>query len=136
MYRFSLLLLISFFFIACQNTSSPEVSTALSNEPAWIYQPCMDGKIGAIGSAMPHFKGKAAQRRLAISRGLDELSQQSGVNIQSTIKRNEKRSGDITNSSAEVFTIQNSANETIKAHIEDIWVEPRTKEIFIWLVAD
>ena len=136
MYKVSLLFVLSIFFIACQNTPSPKTTAATVQKPEWIYQPSINGKVGAVGSAMPHFKGTAAQRRLAISRGLDELSQQSGVNVQSTIKRNEKRLGSLTNSSAEVFTIQNSANETIKAHIEDIWVEPRTKEIFIWLVAD
>lgn len=121
-------------FIGCKEEK--RIIPPTIKEPQWIYQPNLTGKIGAVGSAKEHFKGKTAQRRLAISRALDELSQQSGVQVQSTIKRNEKRDGLYTNSSAEIYTVQNSANETIQAHIEAIWIHPKTKEIYIWLVAD
>lgn len=130
---FLILFLIPFFFTACQNKTHVEPPI---QEPAWIVQPSQDGNIGAVGSAQEHFKGKTAQRRLAISRALDELAQQSGVQVQSTIKRNEKRDGMHTNSSAEFYTIQNSSNETVRAHIEETWTNPRTKEIYVWLVAD
>jgi len=126
-------LLIPTLFTACQNKYIHPIPV---EEPHWIVQPSFDGKIGAVGSAQEHFKGKSAQRRLAISRALDELSQQSGVEIHSTIKRSEKRDGIHTNSSAEIYTLQNSSNETIQAHIQEVWTNPRTKEIYVWLVAD
>ncbi|MFC2073658.1 LPP20 family lipoprotein [Campylobacterota bacterium] len=127
------LLVISFFFTACETKTHIEPPI---QEPAWIVQPSQDGNIGAVGSAQEHFKGKTAQRRLAISRALDELAQQSGVQVQSTIKRNEKRDGLHTNSSTEFYTIQNSSNKTVRAHIQESWTNPRTKEIYVWLVAD
>ena len=133
MYKlFFISLIVSLSFSACQS----KYKSIPINKPTWINSPQKEGKVGAIGSAMPHFKGKTAQRKLAISRALDELAQQSGVQVQSSIIRNEKRSGKQTQSSAEVFTIQNSANETIHAHIEKTWTNPRTKEVYVWLVAD
>ncbi len=127
------ILLLPAIFTACQNR---DVRPIPIEEPAWVLQPSLGGKVGAVGSAREHFKGKSAQRRLAISRALDELAQQSGVQVESTIKRNEKREGMRTNSSAEIYTIQNSSNETIQAHIQEVWTHPRTKEIYVWLVAD
>jgi len=103
-------------------------------KPNWIDYPSSDLLIGAVGSAMPHFKGKTAQRRLAISRAIDELAQQSGVQVQSTILRKESREGSQTQASAEVYTIQNSENKTIHAHIEAVWTHPRTEEIYVWLL--
>jgi len=128
----SLLLILLFSFTACQNRQV----TAPVEKPSWINSPKKGEQIGAVGSAMPHFNGKTAQRRLAISRALDELAQQNGVQVKSTILRNEKRVGKQTKSSAEVFTIQSSANTTIHAHIEKAWADPRTEEIYIWLLAD
>jgi len=127
------ILLIPALFTACQKR---DIKPIIVEEPTWVLQPSIDGKIGAVGSAREHFKGKTAQRRLAISRALDELSQQSGVTVHSTIKRSEKRNGMQINSSAELYTIQNSSNETIKAHIQEVWTHPVTKEIYVWLVAD
>jgi uncharacterized protein YcfL len=103
-------------------------------KPNWIDYPSSDQLIGAVGSAMPHFKGKTAQRRLAISRAIDELAQQSGVQVQSTILRKESREGSQIQASAEVYTIQNSENKTIHAHIEAVWTHPRTEEIYVWLL--
>lgn len=125
-------LLFPLLFSACQNRPSP----IPVHEPLWMAKPSLEGKIGAVGSAKPHFKGPAEQRKLAISRALDELAQQSGVEVKSAIVRNEKRTGSLVNSSAELFTLQNSTNETIKAHIQEIWTNPKTKEMHVWLLAD
>lgn len=136
-------IVIFFLIISFNACKAPHKSTEVkdptvlkSSMPKWILSPSQNGKVGAVGSALPHFKGKTAQRRLAISRALDELAQQSGVNVKSTILRKEKRDGAITNSSAEVFSIQNSANKSIKAHIQEIWTNPKTEEIYVWLLAD
>jgi hypothetical protein len=129
-----LVILIIFSFSACLDKK-----TVVKKEippPVWISKPYMNGKIGAVGSAYPHFKGKTFQRRLAISRGLDELAQQSGVNIKSTIKTSQERQGSSTKTGAQIYTVQNSANETIKAHIEAVWTDKRTQELYIWLLQD
>ncbi len=105
-------------------------------KPEWINKPTYDGKTGAVGSSRPHVKGKAEQRRLAISRALDELSFQSGMNVGTQITRKEKQQGQHARTSSELFTVQTSDNKTIHAHIEEVWEHPRTEELFVWLVVD
>jgi len=105
-------------------------------EPAWLYKPSLNGKTGAVGSSKPQFKGKTVQRRVAISRALDELAQQSGVEVGNIIMRNEKSTATGAISSTEVTSTQKTSGIMINAHIEEIWTDPRTKEMHIWLVAD
>ncbi len=123
---------ILFFLSACQSKQTP----LPVQEPQWINAPMKEGKIGAVGSAKVHFKGKTAQRKLAISRALDELAQQSGVSVKSAIVTQERRQGQQTKASVDLYSVQNTANETIKAHIQAVWVNPKTDEIFVWLLAD
>ena len=125
-------ILISTLFSACQNRALPKPIQM----PKWINQPYANGHIGAVGSAKPHFKGVSAQRKLAIARALDELSQQSGVKIQSEILTKQSRKGIRSNSSIESYSVQNSSGKVVKAHIEQVWTNPKTKEIYIWLLAD
>ena len=80
---------ILFFLSACQSKQTP----LPVQEPQWINAPMKEGEIGAVGSAKVHFKGKTAQRKLAISRALDELAQQSGVSVKSAIVTQERRQG-------------------------------------------
>ncbi len=127
-----IILLTLLLFSACSSKSD----TYPSKQPLWINSPQKKGNIGAVGSAMPHFKGKASQRKLAISRALDELAQQQGVDIKNSIIRQEGRSNQQTHSSSEIYSIQNSSHKEIKAHIEAIWVDPRTQEVYIWLLSD
>lgn len=128
------LLLSAFLLLLLLNGCSTQKDLPPVQKPNWIDYPSSDLLIGAVGSAMPHFNGKTAQRRLAISRAIDELAQQSGVRVQSTILRKESREGSLTQASAEVYTIQNSENKTIQAHIEAVWTHPRTQEIYVWLL--
>ena len=128
------LLLSAFLFLLLLDGCNTQSKLPPVQKPKWIDYPSSDLLIGAVGSAMPHFKGKTAQRRLAISRAIDELAQQSGVEVQSTILRKESREGSRTQASAEIYTIQNSENKTIQAHIEAVWTHPRTQEIYVWLL--
>ena len=130
--KYIITLFILLFLTACQNKQTP----IPVHKPQWISSPMKEGKVGAVGSAKVHFKGKTAQRKLAVSRALDELAQQSGVSVKSAIVTQERRQGQRTKASVELYSVQNSANETIKAHIEAVWVNPKTDEIFVWLLAD
>ena len=115
---------------------SPSTAHLNTNSPEWILKPYTQKKIGAVGSAQEHFKGKTAQRKLAISRALDELAQQSGVEVGNIIMRNEKSTATGGLSSTEVTSTQRTSGVMINAHIEEVWTDPRNKEMHIWLVAD
>ncbi|MDF1882204.1 hypothetical protein JHD50_12990 [Sulfurimonas sp. MAG313] len=124
------LLFIFTFFLAC---SQKEV---ISYEPKWLNKPNLEGKVGAIGSSKPQFKGEAVQRKVAISRAIDELAQQSGVHVDTIIIRNEKSTALQVRSSTEVKSTQTTKGISINAHIQETWTDPRTKELHIWLIKD
>lgn len=93
----------------------------------------MNGKIGAVGSSYVHYKGTPYQRKVAITRALDELSLQQGVKVEVNMQKIEH----ITNNKAKVdlkVDASYNASATISAHIEDVWRDPSSKEIFIWMV--
>ena len=127
------LFFILFISLGCSSHSNKPI---LVIEPAWLYKPNLNGKTGAVGSSKPHFKGTTLQRRVAISRALDELAMQSGVKVGNIIMRKERSSALGGSSSTTVHSTQTSAGVLINAHIEEIWVNPRNKEMHIWLVAD
>lgn len=131
MYKLSfifLFLLIS----ACSN----KPTNISSPQPAWVNKPNLNGKIGAVGSSRPQFKGKTVQRRVATSRALDELAQQSGVEVGNIIMRKEYSSTTGTSFSTQVQSTQRTTGVTVNAHIEEVWTDPKTKEMYIWLVAN
>ncbi len=104
--------------------------------PKWVTHPYKNGKTGAVGSAQIHFKGNSEQRKLAISRALDELAQQQGVEVSSQIARQDARDGMFVSSKSEIYSFQKNSGEIIYAHIEAVWKNPRTGELFIWMLKD
>ena len=130
---FKLSFIILFFLISGCSSNNITMS---SPQPAWLHKPNLHGKTGAVGSSRPQFKGKTVQRRVATSRALDELAQQSGVEVGNIIIRKEERSTAGARFSTEVQSTQRAAGVTINAHIQEVWTDPKTKEMYIWLVAD
>ena len=104
--------------------------------PTWINNPHQSGTTGAVGSAKIHFEGSAAQRKLAISRALDELAQQQGVVVTSQILRQDSREGELTSSKADIYSFQKNSGETVHAYIEAVWQDPETEELFIWMIKE
>jgi hypothetical protein len=129
---FTLIILVMFGFTGC-NQPEPKIS---SSTPSWILNPNQNGKIGAIGSAGMVYDGKTStKRKLAITRALDELSLQQGVKVQLSMTKTEQLSNDRTSVNMNANSSYKS-NETITAHIEAVWENPKNKELFIWMVMD
>ena len=105
-------------------------------QPSWVMNPNQDGKNGAIGVAAKTYDQKiSSQRKLAITRALDELTLQQGVKVQMSMKKEEV----VTNDRASTHFEQQSeydATGTVTAHIEQAWDNPLSGEIYIWMVLD
>lgn len=123
-------------FFICTGCSSHSNKPAPVVEPQWLYKPNINGKTGAVGSSKPQFKGTTVQRRVATSRALDELAQQSGVEVGNIIMRKEKSSATGSSSTTSIQSTQRASGILINAHIEEVWIDPRNKEMHIWLIAD
>ena len=117
-------------FVACSSEPSP------SSMPTWVMNPNSDGFRGALGVAgRTYDQSFSSQRKLAITRALDELSLQTDVNVQLNIQKNEMTN----NSKTYVNTSESSKYKTssnITAHIQDIWMDKSSKEFYVWMVLD
>ncbi len=122
------------FLVFLTGCTQPEVESKY-DRPSWIMKPNQNGKIGAVGSAYIHHRGVSHQRRLAITRALDELSLQRGVNVSMSMSKQENVTNDRTRTSLDTRSDYSTSNE-ITAHIEEVWQDPMSQEYFIWLVLD
>lgn len=134
MVRYALtLVLLVLIFSGC---NQPKPVDSQSIAPSWIMNPNQGGKIGAVGSANRVYDGKTStKRQLAITRALDELSLQQGVKVKMSMTKNEQVTNDKVNSNVNVDATY-SADSTVTAHIEDMWQDPLSAELFIWMVVD
>ena len=130
---FAFSFLLALFFSGCVQ---PLPEDPKDVQPAWVLNPSLNGKTGAIGTANRHYKGLAFQRELAIIRGLDELALQQGVKISLSIEKRDKVVNDSATVSMDTKGSYSTNTENITAHIEDVWKDPISDEIYIWLILD
>lgn len=116
-------------------SSQPEVKNNES-QPSWVMNPNQDGKFGAIGVAGRTYDQKlSTQRKLAITRALDELTLQRGVKVKLSMSKEEV----VNNDRLSTHLNQQSsydASSTVTAHIEQVWNNPLSGDIYIWMVLD
>jgi hypothetical protein len=122
-------------FTGCNRSVAPVQEKSVIY-PAWMANPNANGLRGSIGSAYPHFKGPSYQRALAISRALDELAMEMGVTVNVDAKREERTNGDEVNAKSDIHTQQSVNNSNVTAHIEATFTDPKTNELFVWMVLD
>jgi len=83
-----------------------------------------------------HVKGKSAQRKLAISRALDEIASQMGVEVKSILSSHVQANGAAASSSMESYSFQTTDGKTVKASIKEMWFDKRMNELHVWMVAE
>lgn len=107
-----------------------------NQRPAWVLNPNAGHKNGAVGVAGRTYDQKVStKRKLAITRALDELSLQSGVKVELSIDKREVVSNDRANTHMDSQS-NYAASANITAHIEDIWEDTKTGELYVWMVLD
>jgi hypothetical protein len=116
--------------------TQPENEPLKCKERPWMLNPNINGKLGAVGSAMQTYDQKTStQRKLAITRALDELSLQQGVDVTLSMQKNEL----VENERATTKIDSASSYETktsVSAHIQDACKDNYTGEFFVWMVMD
>lgn len=107
-------------------------------KPAWILNPSYNGKRGAVGVAGRTYDQRfSTQRKLAISRALDELALQQGVKVELSMKKEEHLKNEHASTSMDsTSSYKTTSSSAITAHIEDVWQDPYTGELYVWLVLD
>jgi len=117
-------------------SSQPPKQEYKVSSPAWVKNPNIDGKTGAIGVASRTYDQKeSSKRKLAISRALDELTLQQGVKVKLKMTKRDVVSDDVASTHMDTKSSYD-ANSTVTAHIQGSWENPLTGELFIWMVMD
>ena len=127
----SSLIVLLLLFTGCNSQPVPT-----EPPPSWVLNPNQDGKNGAVGSAMRTYDQKTStHRKLAITRALDELSLQRGVKVEMNLLKQESYENGRGNTKLDVDASY-QANGTITAHIEEVYKDEISGELFIWMVLD
>jgi len=106
----------------------------VDGKPEWFYNPSVDGKIGGVGVSGIHINGKTGQKRLAVNRAINSIAHQMGVKVQSfSAVRSETSAGGTSTSgeSSAFFTVD---GKSVTAVIKEIWIDPYSSELYVWMV--
>ena len=127
-------LTLSFSVIGC---GSAQATPNPNQKPTWVYNPYQDSIIAGVGSANKTFKGGyAKQKSLAVERALTELAHQYESKVDSSISSHQQDHNGKVNSNVEMFSTVTASGVTVKAHIAEMWSDPRSGELFVWMRAD
>jgi hypothetical protein len=123
-------------FTGCMNreVKSNSGSTVQTNgRPAWFFNPTM-GKYtyGGIGVAGRSSKGISGQRRLAISKAIDELAFQLGVSVKSIVETTQKQS----NSEYQSYSVQTTTGDVFSAKLMEVWYDNEKEELYAWMIIE
>ena len=126
-------LLIALSIVGCNSQPTPSSPTLT---PLWILNPSSGDKIGAVGVAARTYDQKiSSQRKLAITRALDELSLQQGVKVNLNMSKQETLANGKNSISVDAKS-NYTTTSTVTAHIQEIYKDVSSGELYIWMVMD
>ncbi|QAR33340.1 hypothetical protein EP073_07980 [Geovibrio thiophilus] len=107
--------------------------------PVWFATPNMDGYIGAVGIAKQQARGGiAAQRRTAKALAQNDLARSIRVivNAEVNIEKLNVDTQTLKYYQSKVSTLSRHQAEEVLSDFEirDEWLDPKTKELYVWLV--
>ena len=128
------------FFIGCSvNSFSLKQSQDKNNpicytKPSWaISVPRSKDKIYGVGIAGENINGEAAQRKVAISRALNEIASQLKTTVNSKFESLQSTSGI---NEAQSYTIQTVDNQVVHAKIVKSCKNPNTGMLYILMESE
>ena len=104
--------------------------------PAWVLHYKAEGKICGVGVSLPHIKGIAYQRVLAISRGIDEIAKQLNVTVDTKLESLMTGSNNGVSSRLSTYSVQTANGQTVSAEIIEAWINDRTEEFYVLMCMD
>ena len=107
--------------MGCVQDFAPQLKSpiqAQSSEPKWLNDPFfIKDKRNAIGCAEQHFKGLAEQKKLAISRAIEQIALQKSSKVSAVTYRN--RSSNSGSNSSQTSSLQEVDSQNITTKIVD-----------------
>ena len=103
-------------------------------EPKWLIDPYFENdKIASIGCSKIHFKGKEAQKDLAISRAIDRIATQNNVTVDNITLRKRSINGENHSSSSNSSSLHTISKVTISTKVKDVY-EKNNGDICVWVI--
>lgn len=128
---FLLLTLVLLTLTGCGEQPAPR-----NPKPLWTINPNDGGVRGAVGIAgRTHDQRESTRRKYAITRALEELSLQQGVEVTMNVRKIEKVVNDRSSTRLDAESTFKT-NNTVTAHIAGAWENKYTSELYIWMVMD
>lgn len=123
--------LVSLLLLAC-STTEPSMTT--DKKPSWILDPNQGGVIGAVGECGVHYKGKAMQRKLAISRAIEELAMQGDITVDSEMSLSTEVSGRHVKNISKSKTFVSAKGVKVHAYIEEMYFDKKSEILYVWMI--
>lgn len=124
-------------FSGCASKHSNSGYASNIKIPEWVTNPSKNGVIGGVGYCAAHINGYAGQKELASKRALEDIARQKGVLVNSIMLVSSKSSNSVKlpdTTSKNISSYQTQQN--VKAYIKEIWVNPVSKEMYIYMIAE
>jgi hypothetical protein len=124
--------------VGCVNVSFGQKADGpklVDGKPEWYFTPTVGKKIGGVGVSGIHKDGKTGQKQLAVERALGEIARQMGVKVQSFSSIQSQTSAGSSSVSGQSHSFFTVDGNTVNAQIKQMWEDPYTKELYVWMVA-
>ena len=130
--------LLSIFFFSCSSQNTINQQSVVSNtKPKWVFNPSLDGtQKGAVGIANLHIKGISSQRKLAISRGVDNIAIQLGVKVSTVQKISSQKKNNTASTSFSSYSVQTVSGKSFSVTVKEFWEDTKTGELYVWITKD
>ena len=119
---------------ACAQNSieKPQNKKALPN---WILDPQSgsNGKLAGSGCSKIHYKGIEAQKKLAISRAIEQIAIQKKVKINTSTYRNKLNQNGVLSSTSKNSSLQEVEDLNISSMVKEIYLK-ENGDICAWVI--
>lgn len=106
------------------------------NKPVWFFRPNQDGYIGSVGIAEKEYhQSFQEQKRIAVSLSKSSLSKRQRTKVRSEHEILKILNGNTSGHLMETSSITRSGSKVKPSKIKDIWLDPKSCELYIWSVA-
>ncbi|MGB5792592.1 hypothetical protein [Poseidonibacter sp.] len=129
-----LILCTSIFLVACAQNSLEETQSKKSL-PNWILNPesGANGKLAGSGCSKIHYKGIEAQKKLAISRAIEQIAIQKKVKINTSTYRNKLNQNGVISSTSKNSSLQEVEDLNISSTVKEIYLK-ENGDICAWVI--
>jgi hypothetical protein len=125
---------ITLFFAGCNYNLQNRAKQQQSTTPEWISNPTfIQGKRSAVGSCGVHIKGKDAQKKLAISRAIDQIAMQKKTTVSNqTIRESSK--GKLQTSKTQ--SLQSTNNISLSTKVLEEYYDIKNNKLYVLVVEE